>query len=79
MSTTNMIVAKVDNGTPSCSRVIVPGQSHISSGMNVLPEFVCCQNLRTRSGVLHNVLDFIFGEPGCRLGKECLLRIKAFK
>lgn len=36
MSMTNIIVVNIDRGTPRDSIVTVPGQSHISRGMNEL-------------------------------------------
>ncbi len=36
MSITNIMVKNCDNGAPSVSTVMVPGQSHISRGMTVL-------------------------------------------
>lgn len=36
MSITKIIVVNIDRGTPSESIVTVPGQSHISKGINEL-------------------------------------------
>lgn len=72
MSITKMIEENSDRVAPRESRVMLPGQSHISKGMTVLAERGVSG--RVRVSKMSDALVWMFSCPRCGFEKEGLFR-----